>query len=134
MMKLRWKEDPREWRKFGLSSALVLALITGWLCWRGVMPGSAAVGLLGAWLAAACLAVWRPVWLRTPYRIGMQVSHGMGRIVAPVILSVVFLLVLTPLGLLLRLFGKDLLRLRRNPQAATYWQTPAGSDDVTKMF
>ncbi len=133
-MKLRLKEDPREWRKFGLSSALVLALIVGWLCWRGILAEPAATALLAGLLVVAALAIVRPRWLRRPYRLGMIVSHGMGRVVAPVVLSLVFFLILTPLGLVLRLLGKDLLQLRRNPAADTYWQKPTGSDDLTKMF
>jgi len=133
-VKLRLKDDPREWRKFGISSALVLALITGWLCWHGVLPNPAAVVLLTGWLATAVLAVLRPAWLRAPYRVGMRVSHWMGRVVAPVVLTAVFVVVLTPLGLLLRLLGKDLLRLRRVPRATSYWQEPSGSGDLTKMF
>lgn len=133
-MKLRLKEDPREWRQFGLSSALVLALLTGLVCWRGWVPPPAAVAVLSGLLAVALLAVARPRALRGPYRAGMKVSHALGRVVAPVVLGVIFLLVVTPLGLVLRLLGKDLLRLRRNPGATTYWQPVTGSRDLTKMF
>jgi len=133
-VKLRLKDDPREWRKFGISSALVLALITGFFCWRGFLPNPAAVVLLTGWLATAVLAVLRPAWLRGPYRVGVRVSHWMGRVVAPVVLTAVFVVVLTPLGLLLRLLGKDLLRVRRDPRATSYWQKPSGSGDLTKMF
>jgi hypothetical protein len=133
-VKLRLKEDPREWRKFGLSSALVLALLTGLLCWRGWVSRPAAVAALTGLLAVALLAMARPRWLRGPYRAGMKVSHALGRVVAPLVLGVIFLLVLTPLGLVLRLLGKDLLRLRRNPGATTYWQPVSGTRDLTKMF
>ena len=133
-MKLRLKEDPREWRKFGLCSALVLALLTGLVCWRGWVSSPVAVAVLTALLAVALLAVARPSSLRGPYHVGMKVSHALGRVVAPLVLGVIFLLVVTPLGLLLRLLGKDLLRLRRTPGAATYWQPVTGSRDLTKMF
>jgi hypothetical protein len=133
-VKLRLKDDPREWRKFGISSALVLALITGWLCWRAVLAKPVAVGILAGLWGIALLAIVRPRSLRGPYRLGMRVSHGMGRVIAPVVLSLVFLLVLTPLGLLLRLMGKELLRLHRDPLAGSYWQEPSGSADLTKMF
>lgn len=133
-MKLRLKEAPREWRKFGLSSALVLALLTALAYWRGWVSPPAAVAILTGLLAVALLAVAWPRGLRGPYRLGMQVSHALGRVVAPLVLGVIFLLVLTPLGLLLRLLGKDLLRLRRDPGATTYWQPVTGSRDLRKMF
>jgi hypothetical protein len=133
-MKLRLKEDPREWRKFGLSSALVLALLAGLLCWRGVLPNNAALAALAGLAAVALAALVRPRWLRGPYRLGMRVSHALGRVVAPLVLGLIFFLVLTPLGLLLRLLGKDLLRLRRDSTTATHWQPASGSTDLTKMF
>lgn len=133
-MKLRLKEDPREWRKFGLSSALVLALLTGLACWRGWVSPTAAVAVLTGLLAVALVAGAWPRGLRGPYRLGMKVSHALGRVVAPLVLGLIFLLVLTPLGLLLRLLGKDLLRLRRDPGATTYWQPVTGSRDLRKMF
>lgn len=133
-MKLRLKEDPREWRKFGLGSALVLALATGLLAWRGTLAAPVAGGVLAGLALAAGLAVVRPAGFRGPYRLGMRVSDRLGRIVAPVLLGLIFFLVLTPLGLLLRLLGKDLLRLRRDPGATTWWQPAAGSRDLTKMF
>jgi hypothetical protein len=133
-MKLRLKEDPREWRKFGLNSALVLALLAGVLYWREVLPKEVTLAVLAGLLAVTVGAVAQSRWLRGPYRVGMRVSHALGRVVAPLVLGLVFFLVLTPLGLLLRLLGKDLLRLRRDPAAATYWQPTSGSTDLTKMF
>lgn len=133
-MKLRLREDPREWRKFGLSTALVLALLTGLLGWRGWISGPVAAGVLSALAGLALVALARPPWLRRPYRAGMRVSHLLGRVVAPVLLGLIFLLVVTPLGLLLRALGKDLLRLRRDPDAESYWQPVTGSRDLTKMF
>lgn len=133
-MKLRLREDPREWRKFGLSTALVLALLTGLLGWRGWISGPVLAGVLSALGGLALVALARPPWLRRPYRAGMRASHALGRVVAPVLLGLIFLLVVTPLGLLLRALGKDLLRLRRCPNADSYWQPVTGSRDLTRMF
>ncbi len=133
-MKLRLKEDPREWRKFGLSSALVLALLDGLLWWRGKVSPAVAGPALGCLALVAVLAVVRPGWFRAPYRVGMRLSHFMGRVVSPVMLGLIFFLVVTPLGLVMRLAGKDLLRLRRNPAARTYWQPARGENDLNKMF
>ena len=50
------------------------------------------------------------------------------RIVSPVVLGVLFYGVFTPLGIIMRLFGGDPLRLRFNPNAQSYWieRTPPG--------
>lgn len=133
-MKLRLKEDPREWCKFGLSSAVVLALLVGLLWWRGKVSPTFSGPVLSGLALVAVLAIARPTWFRVPYRAGMRLSHFMGRVVSPVILGLLFFLVVTPLGLVMRLAGKDLLRLRRHPGSATYWQPARGGGDLDKMF
>ena len=47
-------------------------------------------------------------------------------IVNPVIMGLLFVTSIVPIGLLMRLLGKDFLRLRRDPSAATYW-IPCGA-------
>jgi len=44
----------------------------------------------------------------------------LGKIMSPVIMGIIFFLVVTPIGLLMRLFGKDILNLKFNNKA-TYW-------------
>ena len=44
----------------------------------------------------------------------------LGKIMSPLIMGIIFFLVVTPIGLLMRLFGKDILNLKFNNNA-TYW-------------
>ena len=44
----------------------------------------------------------------------------LGKIISPIILGIIFFLVVTPIGLLMRLFGKDVLNLRYNKNKS-YW-------------
>jgi len=59
-------------------------------------------------------------------------------IVSPVALALVFYLAIMPTGLVMRLFGKDFLRLKLDPQAKSYWieRTPAGPapDSMKNQF
>ena len=58
-----------------------------------------------------------------------KVSHWWGGVVTFFILAVVYFLVLVPLGLLARLFGKEFLALKSSPKEVTYWirrEKPAG--------
>lgn len=55
------------------------------------------------------------------------------KIVSPIVLGFLFYIVVTPLGLLMRLLGKDPLRLRWDRQSSTYWieRTPPGPKPET---
>ena len=56
----------------------------------------------------------------------------LGKIVSPTIMGIIFFLVVTPIGLLMRLLGKDLLRLKYNKKDNTYWIEKNGSKSKMK--
>lgn len=58
----------------------------------------------------------------------MKLGFLMGMIVSPIVLGILFFLAVTPMGIFLRLTGKDLLRLKLDKSAASYWiaRTPPG--------
>ena len=133
-MRLRFSEKPAEWRTFAWSSAGAATLFSALLAWRGrVGPIVPAVVATIAVVVAVTAAI-RPRWFRGFYRAGRTVGHWIGRIVGTVLLTVLWLVVLAPLGIAMRLAGKDPLRLRRDPNATTYWRParPPGSFD--RMF
>jgi Saxitoxin biosynthesis operon protein SxtJ len=84
--------------------------------------------LVSAALAAA--AAWQPTWLRPLARAWMALGTMLGRIISPLVLAVIFYLVITPVALVGRLFGRDELRLRRSKQVDSYWieRDPKGPD------
>ena len=45
----------------------------------------------------------------------------LGAIIAPIVMGVVFFLVITPIGLFMKIIGKDLLKKRYDKKKATYW-------------
>lgn len=75
--------------------------------------GVAAVFLLVALAAPRLLQPLNLVW----FRIGLLL-HA---VVNPVVMSLIFWVTVVPMGLIMRAAGKDLLRLKRDPGAQTYW-------------
>ena len=45
----------------------------------------------------------------------------LGKIIAPIVMAVIYFLILTPISLLLRLFGKDLIEMKFNNNVKSYW-------------
>ena len=56
----------------------------------------------------------------------------LGNIVSPVVMGVVFFIVVTPIGLIMRLLGKDLLRVNKNEATFTYWIDREKKTDTMK--
>lgn len=69
--------------------------------------------LLVALIAPAALAPLNRLWMR----FGMLLH----KIVSPLVLGIMFFGVITPMGLVMRWMGKDLLRLRADPNVTSYW-------------
>lgn len=122
-------------RSFGIVFAVVFAIIAlfpllfgGALRWWSVVIALAFLAL--ALLAPATLAPLNRIWMR----FGLLLH----KIVSPIVLGIMFFLVVTPIGLLMRATGKDPLRLRPDKSARTYWidRTPPGPkpESLTDQF
>jgi predicted membrane metal-binding protein len=105
-------------RSFGLTFAAVGAALALWPLLNADSPRW---WLLAAASALFAVSLATPRVLRPLNRIWLRIGLLLRHIVNPIILSIVFFLVLTPLGLAVRAAGKDPLRLRRDTSASTYW-------------
>ncbi len=104
-------------RQFGYLFAAVFTIIAFWPLWPLRAPNPYWLGGAGAWLAVALIC---PRLLAPLYKGWMKFGHALGWINARLILGVVFFALVTPIGLIMRLFGKDPLRMRTK-KSASYW-------------
>ena len=105
-------------RHFGWTVGSVFAILGALLLWRHrKAAGAVAVSLGGALLLLAAAA---PALLSGPHRAWLALARSLGRVNSAIFLFLTFFLVLTPLGVVLRLFGRDELR-RRGPAPPTMW-------------
>lgn len=108
-------------REFGLLVGGILALLGAWWTYRGRFGNVATLFLaLGGLLVA--LGASKPAWLELPRRLWMRLAEGIGGVMTIVILSLVFFLVVTPIGLWKRAFGWDPLG-RRAARQESHWRT-----------
>jgi hypothetical protein len=119
-------------RTFGYTLAAVLALI-------GLFPllhdrtvrwwpmGISAAFLIVASANASALGPLNRLWIR--------LGALLNRIVSPIVSTLVFYIAVTPIALMMRLSGKDPLRLRLDPTADSYWlhRNPPGPDPGTMV-
>jgi hypothetical protein len=119
-------------RSFGLTMAVVLsvvALINGWHGGR-VWPWAAGVSLL--FLAAALLY---PAALNPLNRAWLKFGLLLHKVVNPIVMGLLFYGTVLPIGLIMRALGKDLLRLKLQPDADSYWivrQPPGPAPETMK--
>jgi hypothetical protein len=98
-------------RKFGLTVGLAFAVLGAlvWL-WRGHALTGQALGGVGVLLVMGGLAA--PGSLLPVERAWMAFAHALSKVTTPIFMGIVYFLVLTPTGLLMRALGKNPLRGR----------------------
>ena len=111
--------DRQGLREFGLVTGALIAGIFGlglpWVFdftfpyWPWIVGG-----LLAAW------AIVRPTGLKLVYRYWMRLALLLNRITTPIILWLVFFLIITPVGLVMRLAGRDAMARKFDAKAASY--------------
>ena len=112
------KCDKKELQKFSLVIGIFLIVLGGLLCWRstGHYP----------WLIIVAVTILlvgfvRPMLLKPIHKAWMTLAILMGWVVTRIILSVLFYIIVTPIGLSIRLLGKDFLDLEFSEDTNSYW-------------
>jgi hypothetical protein len=119
-------------RTFGLVMAAALALLTSLNAWHSGRLWPWTGGLAALLLAAALL---RPAALHPLNLIWLKFGLLLHRVVNPVVMALLFFGTVLPTGLVMRMMGKDPLRLKRQPGADSYWivrQPPGPSPETMR--
>lgn len=117
------------WGATLLCASAILAAILRWLMHRP----DAATGLL-AFGVAMLLGSALPGLGRVLYVAWLGLGLTLGRVTSPLILAGVYFLLVVPIGVIMRLCGRD--SMQRKPAEAThsYWQTYPEHDDPTRYL
>ena len=107
-----------ELRKFGITIGIAFAILGALFLWRGkaawiYLEASAALFLICGLIFPKILQPIEFIWMKFAYYLGIVVTH--------VLVTLTFFLIITPLGLLLRLLGKDLLQMKFDKKISSYW-------------
>ena len=121
-------EEAKKLRTFGLVMTMAGIIIGSTLLWRSKPIWPYIYGLSAVFLV---LALTFPRLLKPIEAAWMKLARAMGQIMTRIVLSVTFYLILTPVGLIMRLFGHDPMKRGFDRNAASYW-TPVEPDGPAK--
>ena len=105
-------------RSFGLVFTAVFAIVAVWPTLDGGSLRWWSVFVAGGFMTVALL---RPVWLQRLNQAWTHFGNLLHKVVSPLVMSLLFFLTVTPIGLLMRLLGKKPLCLEFDPKAESYW-------------
>ncbi|MBV1896043.1 MAG: hypothetical protein KUG70_06265 [Rhodobacteraceae bacterium] len=106
-------------RSFGVVFACVFFIIGVWPFVFG--GGDFRLVFLAIAVVFLALAFVAPNTLRVPNRLWFKLGMLLGAIVAPIVMALVYLTTFVPIGIAVRLLGKDLLSTKIDPELESYW-------------
>lgn len=133
LVTIPWHPSRKDLRIFAALQILFFAFIA-WTVWNrtgsttvpgGILVVSAVLGVIGL-VTPAAIRWFYVGWMIAVFPIGWVISHT--------IIAGVYFLVITPIGLLLRLSGRDPMERRFEPAATTYWKVRPPAPDKARYF
>jgi len=137
---INWKPDRADLKKFGVSLIIgfpIIALVFFLVRWAksGALPEPRFFLMLGGIGAAVGLVSWLiPVIARPLYTVWYGLAACIGIVVANLMFCVLFYGIFTPMGLVMRLIGRDPLNLKSRKGAASYWEDAPPTPPATDYF
>ena len=113
---MKRSRDPA--REFAFVFAVLAALIGLAPLVRGGSPRFIALGVT---IVLLMIGLFAPNILRAPARAWLVLGALLNRAVSAVVLAIIYVVVITPMGLFRRVSGKDALQRGFDPTAPTYW-------------
>jgi|TARA_B100000959_G_scaffold210662_1_gene221276 hypothetical protein len=120
-----------ELSKFGITIGIILFIIAGIFLW---IENDLYIVLLYISLILIITGVLFPFLLKPVYLIWMVFSYIISWFMTRIILSLLFYLIITPIGLISRLLGKQFLELRWNKLKGSYWNIRKKENYITDHY
>lgn len=112
------KSGKKELKEFGLTVGIVFILISGFLLWKKIENYFYffIIGLLLVIFGLFFTPVLKPL-----HKVWMMLALFLGYVMTRVILSILFYVIITPIGIFMKLIGNDLLDVNFNKKRESYW-------------
>lgn len=130
MVDINWSPDAKELRKFGVAMLVGFSFIGAFLFWRGHPTAGTACLVFG--LAAGGLGLTGTRVALPVYLAWMGIAFVAGNVVSRVLIALLFYLLITPMGLVMRLVGRDKLALKPTNDSS-YW-TDVSDDEIDSDY
>ena len=112
------KTGKKDLRSFGVTIGIILLLIAGFLFYKERDTFQLFIYIASAFIGMGFII---PIILKPIYLIWMIFAVILGWTITRVILSLLFFLIITPIGVITKVFGKDYLEIKKEASNDSYW-------------
>jgi len=134
MIQLDLNPSSEKLRQFGWTTPVMLLVIGLLLRWRMGLPMAGLVGLCLVGLLVFVASRVSPRLVRPVYVGLMLAGYPIGWVISHLVMVLFYFGVITPVGLIFRLLGRDMLHRRWDPRRETYWTEHPQCDSVERYF
>lgn len=118
-------------RRFGITVGTAFLVLAGLILWRGREQAAFVTGGLGVMLWLGALVA--PAALVPVERAWMALAHALSRITTPLFMGIVYFVVVAPIGVVMRAFGRHPLR-HRGEDGGFWIRRSAVESDLRRQF
>ena len=118
-------------KSFGILFSLVFFIVSIWPLLEGNTIRFWALSLAFIFLIIAFL---KQELLKPLNNIWINFGETLGKVIAPIVMALIFFLVLTPLSFIIRIFGKDLLNLKFSNEKSNWIKREKRINSMDKQF
>ncbi len=129
---VKWQPDARELRRFAIAMLVGFFVLGALSAWRAKGIGTGTIVLWSSGVTLA-IAAFVPMLGRIAYLAVYLPTSIIGYVVCNVMLTLMFFLVITPLGIVMKLMGKDVLQQRRQNRT-TQWTPVKETKDEASYY
>ncbi len=133
LVDINWNPSRKELRVFSLL-LIGFGAVVGAILYKRLDLSTPAVAMILASGCVGLIGLTAPTLVKPLYVIWMALAFPIGWAVSHIMMLAVFYLVLTPVGLAMRLCGRDPMQRQIDRAAVTYWLPRASADDLARYF
>jgi hypothetical protein len=125
------KTGEKDIRIFGITMGIILLIIAAFLFLKEKDSFQLFIYIAGSFISLGFLI---PIILKPIYLVWMIFAVILGWFMTRVIISLLYYIIITPIGLFLRIIGKDLLDLKEKKNKKSYWNIRNSEDEQNQNY
>tara|TARA_X000001036_G_C20404272_1_gene694125 strand:+ start:376 stop:753 length:378 start_codon:yes stop_codon:yes gene_type:complete len=118
-------------KSFGILFFIVFLLIA---VWPIIELGTIRVWAIVISLIFLILGILNSKILTPLKTLWIKFGEFLGKIIAPIVMGLIYFIIITPIGILMRLLGKDLLNIKYNKNKSYWIKRPKNVDTMRRQF
>ena len=89
---------------------------------------------LGIFFSTLIISIFFDKFLSTPKKYWIRLGFFLGKIISPIIISLIYFIVVFPTNIILKLFRKDILDTKLDTKKKSYWVKKSNDIDMEQQF